>query len=177
MPAKKSWGDHGTIRRYRQGGCDDLRGGTPGHGQRCAECILAAKEFRAGERAGIVNPKHGNVLPLDKRRRGSKKGLSSVKTSQNSTETPPDTSSKPPKGMGDNESAVIEQLEQFREAQPVLVSMAVTCARILDDSDRVTLHTSTIRQLSDIVGKLTGGRKTKSKGRLASVQRMTARAR
>jgi hypothetical protein len=171
MPASK-WAEHGTMRRYRQGGCDDVRGGRAGNGSRCDPCKLAAREFRQGIRAGQANPPKGsNVASLDKRRRA--KTAAAPANSASSTET----TSKPTKFMGANETAVHQQLGVYRDEQPVRFEMALTAARILDDPERVSLHGTILRQLETVTEKLTGGRKTKSKGRLAAVQAMTARAR
>jgi hypothetical protein len=174
MAAVKSWGLHGTIRRYRQGGCNDLRGGKAGEGERCADCKLAQKEHAQGLRAGQAIPtRSSNVHILDKRRLRSNKVPKLVEAVSN---TDLDGSESRPR-MGRNEKAAYKQLKEYEDREPLRVEMALTAARILDDPDRVALHGTVLRQLDQIVERLTGGRKTKSKGRLAAVQAMTARAR
>jgi hypothetical protein len=154
----KVFAPHGTLRRYRQGGCDDTRGGSPGAGDRCDKCKLAMREFNLGERAGMSGK------------------LKSVKTEREpEPEEPTSIRSKPRRDAGDMERSVIEQLSAYAKDEPVRVQMAVAAARILDNPDRVALHPPTIRQLEGIVDKLTAGKKKKSRGRLAVVQSMTAR--
>jgi hypothetical protein len=90
------------------------------------------------------------------------------KTGSAQSKTRPDTSE-----VGPHERAVLKQFTQYMEDEPVLVEMALGAARILDNPERATLHPPTLRQLSDIREKLTGGRKTKSKGRLAAIVAMS----
>ena len=76
---------------------------------------------------------------------------------------------------GECEQAVRDQLEPYLEDHPVRVQMALTCARILDNPDRVALHPTTVRQLNETIEKITATTKKKSRGRLSVVQAMTAR--
>lgn len=167
MPVVKRWAEHGTIRRYRQGGCNDLRGGIAGEGERCDKCKTASREFTQGRRAGEAIPPNSNVTVLDRRRLRPKKAkpVDDNEDIRHST-----------RSMGRNEKAIWKQLEPFQDDHPARVEMALTAAKILDDPDRVSLHTQALRQLDQILERVTGGRKTKSKGRLAAVQAMTARA-
>jgi hypothetical protein len=177
MPAVKRWGEHGTVRRYRQGGCNELRGGKQGDGERCDKCKTAQREFNQGIRAGQVIPpnSNANVLRIDKRRHTSPQNLGRHLSSRASDPEQPKIPGRPK--MGRNEAAIWKQLEPFQDDHPARVEMALTAAKILDDPDRVSLHTQALRQLDQILERVTGGRKSKSKGRLAAVQAMTARAR
>jgi hypothetical protein len=158
MPAVKSWGQHGTIRRYRQGGCDDLDGGKPGTGRRCDDCRLAMREYNQRDRAGVSRVRRKMNLVHGERQFPAGNVTSIAKTK-----------------AGPCEQAVSEQLAEFAAEHPVRVQMALTCARILDNPDRVALHPTTVRQLETVVDKITTGQKKKSRGRLAVVQAMTAR--
>jgi hypothetical protein len=163
MPAVKSWGQHGTIRRYRQGGCDDLDGGEPGTGRRCDDCRMAMREYKQRDLAGLsrvrrkMNLVHGQRQPEG---RPSRSNVTSITTRPQA---------------GPCERAVSEQLAEFAAEHPVRVQMALTCARILDNPDRVNLHATTVRQLEAVLDKVISGQKKKSRGRLAVVQAMTAR--
>lgn len=156
----KVFAPHGTLRRYRQGGCDDTRGGSPGAGDRCDKCKLAMREFNLGERAGMS---------------GKLKSVKTQRDAEPDPEEPTPITSKPRRDAGPMERSVLEQLSPYAKDEPVRVQMAVSAARILDNDDRVALHPPTIRQLEGIVDKLTAGKKKKSRGRLAVVQNMTAR--
>jgi hypothetical protein len=156
----KVFAPHGTLRRYRQGGCDDLRGGSPGAGDRCDKCKLAMREFNLRERAGMS---------------GKLKSVRGQPNSEPDPEEPTSIESRSRKSAGAVERSVTEQLSVYAKDEPVRVQMALSCARILDNMDRVALHATTVRQLEGIVDKLTAGKKKKSRGRLATVQNMTAR--
>lgn len=54
MSRPKQWKAHGTVSRYRQGGCDDVRGGTAGVGERCPECKAAMSEYNSQRGAGMA---------------------------------------------------------------------------------------------------------------------------
>lgn len=160
MPAVKSWAEHGTIRRYRQGGCDELIGGERGVGKRCEDCKQAMREYNQRDRLGIPHVRKKLNLV-----RGQKSPRASV--------TPMRVNNR--RTGGPVEQSVTEQLTEYMADQPVRVQMAITCAKILDNPDRVALHPTTVRQLEAIVDKLTAGTKKKSRGRLSVVQAMTAR--
>jgi hypothetical protein len=158
MAGVRSWAQHGTVRRYRQGGCDDLIGGQAGVGARCADCRAAINEFQSRERVGVSHVQR--KISLVKGKRSPSGSVTSMPTRA--------------KG-GPVEQSVSEQLSEYAADQPVRVQMAIVCARILDNPDRVALHATTVRQLEGIVDKLTATTKKKSRGRLAIVQSMTAR--
>lgn len=165
MPAPKSWGEHGTVRRYRQGGCAELEGGVQGTGERCADCRDAIREFQSRNRAGVSHVKKRMSLVHGKSARNNVTPM-----------TPRDDDvAKPRRGGGPVEQSVREQLSEYAIDQPVRVQMALAAARILDNPDRVALHMPATRQLEGIVEKLTAGQKKKSRGRLSVVQAMTAR--
>jgi hypothetical protein len=181
----KSWAPHGTVRRYRQGGCNDLKGGVQGEGPHCVKCTTAQREFDAGRKAGMLVPPNSNRTPrtpsgrtqlkstvtqLDKRR----KSLKSVPAQPDKDETSK-PSKKPTKISGAVERSITDLQKQHEDgAYPVEFQMALCAARILDDPERVALHPTTLRQLQAILVTL-GGPKKKTKGRLATVQAMTAR--
>lgn len=156
----KTWGQHGTVRRYRQGGCNDLRGGEPGAGDRCAKCKEAMSKWNKRNRAG-QNPISVKVSHLHSVDGGSKPSRTGSKTS--------------PSSAGGNEQAVLTQFAELIAAgeEAVRIQMALTAARILDDPEARNIHPTTLRQLGDVMDKLTATRKTKSRGKLHSVSAMT----
>ena len=141
---------HGTMQRYRQGGCNP-------DGSRCDECKRANSDYQANYKLGLTGSK-GNVTPIKRR---------------SSTKPKPSAAQSDPAGAV--EKSVNAQLKDFADEHPVQVEMALVAARILDNEDRVALHPTTLRQLGQIVETLTAGKKKKSRGRLAAVQQMTAR--
>lgn len=157
MAARKSWGAHGTVRRYRQGGCDDLRGGQQGYGDRCDACKISMRDYTAGRKAGFTVPINSNIVPIDKRK------LRHFKP----TDEPDD------KKCGPAERAVHRQLGPYSDSDPVYVELALNAARILDNRLQSTLHTAASKQMDLIIDRLTGGKKVKSKGKLAAVAAMT----
>lgn len=165
MPALKQWAPHGTVRRYRQGGCNELRGGERGAGDRCAECKAAMADYNQQRKAGETPI--NNVVNLGKAKLHT---VESTGTPMNSLETPV---------VGDTENAILTQFKELidKGEHLVLIQMARKAAQILDSPERVTLHPTTLRQLNDIIGKLTEKKKTKSGGRLASVKAMSGGAR
>ena len=89
------------------------------------------------------------------------------------------TATPPP--MGDNEAAWREQCDMLSERAdelPTVRAQGVTLARILDDAEQWRYHAQASRQLQLLTLKLTGTqRKSKSKGRLATVSKMSANTR
>jgi hypothetical protein len=170
MPRKIEWKPHGTVSRYRQGGCNDvLNGGEPGTGDRCPECKAAQSEYNSQRGAGMAPDERrpiGSVRSIAGHRRSNTDG-----TQSNSR--PSQSNSQPE--MGPTERAVHEQLDQYRAEQPIRVELALNAARVLDDADRVNIHHQARRDMSEIVKDLTAKRKTKSGGRLATVSAMAGR--
>lgn len=166
MSRQTQWKDHGTVSRYRQGGCDDLHGGTPGVGERCPECKAAMSEWNSLRLANGISQKDfkatGNVRSINDRKRSNSRPAQSNSHSNGSN-------------IGATEKAVLTQLEPYRAEQPVRVELALSSARILDNPDRVNIHDKHAKILEDIVGKLTAKKKTKSGGRLATVSAMAGR--
>jgi hypothetical protein len=78
--------------------------------------------------------------------------------------------------MGDNELAVIEQVERMPKApeRPSIVAQAKTLARIMDDPALRPMHATTSRQLQALLTSLDGPVR-KSRGRLYAVRQMTER--
>lgn len=61
---------------------------------------------------------------------------------------------------------------------PTVCAQGVTMARVLDDPEQWRYHAQASRQLQLLTVKLTGtNRKSKSRGKLQIVQKMTARTR
>lgn len=158
MPAQKVWAPHGTVKRYRQGGCDDLNGGKPGAGDRCADCIQGMSEYNARMRAGDKTPHAAKVTSIDEHR-ASRARTASSNTKQNNT--------------GAMERAVAEQLAPYAEESPAYVQLAVSLAQVIDDPDRASVRHQNARQLQAVMDKLGQGKKKKSRGRLAAVQAIT----
>lgn len=84
------------------------------------------------------------------------------------------------KKIGEMEQAVIDAATKLDalEDKPDIVMLARNMARILDNPKQVALHPSTNRQLMALMGQLRGdggggSGKRKSRGRLATVQKMT----
>lgn len=169
MPAVKQWAPHGTVRRYRQGGCNDLIGGQQGAGKRCEKCIDAMRDYNSQNKAG-QNPKNlnSNVVTIDKR-----------KLHGGSAEANPVAGQPKRPEVGATEQAVLDQFaERITKGEDlVMIQMARKAARILDNDERVGIWPQTLNQLKDIIGKLTEKKKTKSGGRLASVKAMSGGAR
>lgn len=166
MARQKIWGDHGTVARYRQGGCDDLQGGIAGVGERCAECKLAMSEYNRNGRAGLNSRNSGSRrVGSNSSRAGSNSGLTGSNSSP--IESNSDAPAHGPIGM-----AILSALEEHRSSRPVEFEVALACARILDAPERVTLHPTTIRQLNLVLDRL-AGRKSKTGGRLEAIKRMT----
>jgi hypothetical protein len=163
MPRKREWKPHGTVSRYRQGGCNDaLNGGEPGTGDRCPECKAAQSEYNSQRGAGMAPDERrpiGSVMSIAGRRRSNTDGPQSNSRLE----------------MGPTERAVHEQLDQYRAEQPIRVELALNAARVLDDADRVNIHHQARRDMSEIVKDLTAKRRTKSGGRLATVSAMAGR--
>lgn len=159
MPAQRKWQPHGTRERYRQGGCDDLVGGSPGAGDRCADCIEAMADYNARKKAGEIVSKGHNVTSIDKHRTSKAAGK------------PSSTKKKP--AMGEYEEAIRSQLEAYTESDPGYVAMAVAGARILDNPEAWRMHPQAIQRIQSVTDKLGQSKRKKSRGRLAAVQAIT----
>lgn len=171
MARHKSWGPHGSVRRYRQGGCDDLRGGKPGAGDRCDQCKLAMSEQYLAQKNGLATARKPaqvctNVTPIRSRQN------TAPKTSREESKT--DSTHE----MGANERAAWAQLEPYVDSQPLRVQMALTAAKQLDDPDRGSQVSQIMRQLNETIDRLTdSGKKKKSNtGKLAIMNAMNRRS-
>jgi hypothetical protein len=158
MARNKVWGTHGTVRRYRQGGCDDLKGGNAGMGPRCAECRSAMSLHNRDNQAN----------------RGVKLGSVTSIAGHNSSNAAPAQSNQ--NDIGFNEAAIISGTEQYRESNPAFVALAISAARDLDNPDLAGSRPTMMRNLTAILEKLDASKKKKSRGRLAAVQSMTTRS-
>jgi hypothetical protein len=147
--------EHGTIKRYRQG-C------------KCQQCRDANAEYQRAFKLGLKPAAADNVSPI--RGRGRKPSSAQAKA-----QCAQESSKRSTAVSGEVERAVHLQLKDFTAEFPTQVEMALVAARILDNSELVTLHPTTLRQLGAIVESLTAGKKKKSRGRLAAVQDMTRR--
>jgi len=79
--------------------------------------------------------------------------------------------------LGYNEERNIRQCAKLAGAEdkPALVGYAVTLSRILDDPRLVSMWPTTTTKLASLMRELAGP-KSKSRGRLASVQHLTHRS-
>lgn len=172
MSRVKEWQPHGTVKRYRQGGCDDLNGGMAGVGARCADCKSAMSQWNSQRGAGIAPEQRrpadavGNVTSMAEHKRSN-----AAPTQSNSQPN----ASPPARLAGATERAVLKQLAPYQEANPIRYELALSAARILDDPERTNIHDKHSKILEDIVEKLTAKKKTKSGGRLATVSAMAGR--
>lgn len=76
--------------------------------------------------------------------------------------------------VGATEQAVLDDFAEMIAAgeNRMQIQLLVTGARIMDNPEARNIHPTTMRQMQEIYKTLTATRKTKSRGRLASVQRM-----
>jgi hypothetical protein len=160
MPAHKLLAPHGTVRRYRQGGCDDLRGGKVGSGERCDACKLAMREFGLAKKNGQSYVK-GNVTPL------------------RAVETSPETSRQPSKtyshGQASMEAEIMSLAEQYPD-RGVELGLALSLVPNIFDPDRASQRHQNVKELGAIIERIRGSSgKKKSRGKLASVQAMSGR--
>lgn len=162
MARSIKWREHGTVERYRQGGCDDLRGGSPGVGERCEACRAAkSAQYHEGR-----NQPSGDGMATVTAISGR------VPTNTQAAQTKPAA----PHVVGYNEENVIKQTLDYVDSEPAYVAMAISCARTLDNPDLSSQHATTTRNLFQILSKLSEGKKKKSRGRLAAVQQMTTKS-
>lgn len=167
----RKWQPHGTVGRYRQGGCADLDGGEPGTGDRCSDCRLAMSEFNRNARtqgSWSMDDAPSNVTSINGRK-ASRAAQSGSKIGESDQKEPPIHV------PGPVERAVITQTMEYAADNPAAVEMAKVAARILDNPDRSALHPTTFRNLDSMLQRLAAAKKTKSRGRLAAVQSMTAK--
>lgn len=162
MARHKIMQPHGTVKRYRQGDCTDIKGVRVGH--RCADCRRAMsidnKRRRAGQPYG---PNVDNVTQL--RSVGGTSKISRVESNSHEPHIP-----------GANEQAILDEFAEMIELgqNRLPIQMLLTGARILDDPEARNIHPTTMRQMQETYKILTATRKTKSRGRLASVSAMTS---
>jgi hypothetical protein len=176
MSRVKEWKPHGTVSRYRQGGCNDvLNDGEPGTGDRCSGCKAAMSEYNSQRMSGMAPDERrpvDTVTSISGRRNSKSAGVGSNSRPSQSTR---DGSSLNTEQMGPTERAVIQQLEQYRHEHPVLFELALSAARDLDNADARNLYRAARRDMNEIIDKLTAKKKTKSGGRLATVSAMAGR--
>jgi len=145
--------------------------GTSGYraGCRCVECTLAESDrkrrFR-GTGTGAKSAVETNVTQL---RRNTTSHVGTSARSQASGKESP---------IGPVGQAVMADTADLPEApgKSIMVEMALTLARLLDNPRYVGLHVQASRQLSAVLGSLTGGKasgRRKSGARLATVQSLT----
>jgi hypothetical protein len=114
-----------------------------------------------------------------KRERRSAQGRAAAARNFGHGSSQDDSVPKRAKKIGEMEQAVIDAATKLGalEDKPDIVMLARNMARILDNPKQVALHPSTNRQLMALMGQIRGtdssGSKRKSRGRLATVQRMT----
>lgn len=169
MARPKEWKPHGTVSRYRQGGCDDLHGGLPGTGDRCDKCKAAMSEWNSQRFAGTPAEKRipiGTVTPISGHKRPN------AKPAQSNSKP---SASKAAPVMGATERAIHAQFEQYRDEHAARFELLLCGARIMDDPERTQIHATTMRQMEMIIDKIVAKRKTKSGGRLAMVSAMAGR--
>jgi hypothetical protein len=77
-------------------------------------------------------------------------------------------------GMGANEAGVLERFEQLDTNDPALKAQCVTLARLIDDGENVALIVPATKQLHLMLTGAAQGKKKKSRGKLASVQALSA---
>ena len=150
------------MQRYRQGNCD-------GNGNRCAPCKQAMSNWKKDQRAGVPVEERGhpnNVTSIEGRTRS--KGKPAASNSKPSA-------SNPKREMGPVERSIYEQFEQYRAEHAARVELLLSGARIMDDTEKVGIHPTTMRQMEMIIDKITAKKKTKSGGRLATVSAMAGR--
>jgi hypothetical protein len=165
---------HG-LEGYRKFGCkcDD---GT------VKSCKGANREYNRQQEAKRAGRKAANKVARDelaaKRAKRSAQCSAATKARQSSQDDSVPKSHHAKK-IGEMEQAVIDAATKLGalEDKPDIVMLARNMARILDNPKQVALHPSTNRQLMALMGQIRGtdssGSKRKSRGRLATVQRMT----
>jgi hypothetical protein len=94
---------------------------------------------------------------------------------QMSTMTPHTTTQ--PSAPGLNEQAVHARFEQLGLDNVALLQQCLSMAKVLDDPERIAQHVQACKQLDFMLDRAAQGKKKKSRGRLASVQAMSAVAR
>lgn len=177
--------NHGTLTGYANHGC------------RCAKCKQAGQRYHADRREKLKREKLAGVTELRPRPKrvpaqgsstlsgsnmGKGKGVQGTTKPVTFVDTPdepndPAPQRNRPREPGECELAVIAETDNINAAEqrPGMVSAAIRMARILDNDALVALHPTTSRQLTGILETLRGQSRGKRKGRLASVQQMTAR--
>lgn len=186
---RTKWKAHGTVQRYRQGGCADIIGGEPGTGEHCRPCKAAMNLYQREWKAG-VHRREKDAVPIfsdrdevleyrlarEKRLRVVSDTEQQAATYTGAAVTQPQSeteSESDPRMMGSVESGVIAQTREYVDERPGDVAMAIVAAKILDTPERVAIHPQTMRQLQSILASLNAGKRKKSRGRLAAVQAMT----
>lgn len=129
------------------------------------------RNWRAGQGKPAAEPV-ASVTPLHV----VKGGRSKVGSSQRDSGIDDEKPEKPERYViGAIEKAVIEECEGLSMAKdrPGMVAAARNMAHICDNPKQAALHATANRQMTSILNDLRGNSKRKSKGRLASIQRMT----
>jgi hypothetical protein len=76
--------------------------------------------------------------------------------------------------MGANEAGVLERFEQLDNDDPALKAQCVTLARLIDDGENVALIVPATKQLHLMLTGAAPVKRKKSRGKLASVQALSA---
>ena len=148
--------EHGSVARYAR--CTSGPGGRP-----CAECRAANSERARRYRATGSTVDPNNVTPLH------------VVVGKQSSEQPEPPA---PREMGEAELAVIEECKAYQAAtdRPGELVQARRMAAILDDPGQRPNWPRASAELHKLMLSLRGTKRTKSRGRLAAVQSLTAAA-
>lgn len=165
---------HG-LEGYRRFGCkcDD---GT------VKSCKGANREYNRQMEAKRAKRKAANKVAKDElaaKRANRSASMSAAAKARQSSQGDSVAKPKQAKRIGEMEQAVIDAATSLGalEDKPDIVMLARNMARILDNPKQVALHPSTNRQLMALMGQLRGsdgnGGRRKSRGRLATVQKMT----
>jgi hypothetical protein len=87
--------------------------------------------------------------------------------------TTPRTTTQPG-AIGPNEQAVLARFEQLGLDNVALLQQCLSMARVLDDPERIAQHVQACKQLDFMLDRAAQGKRKKSRGKLASVQAMSA---
>lgn len=161
MPAQKLPAPHGTVRRYRQGGCDDTRGGQHFVGERCDACKSAMREF------GLTR-KNGGNFPKKKRPVGS--NVTALHAVGAKTSRVPSNSHSAQSRM---EAELMTLEGQFPDRAFEIQCALALVENVFNPDCRSQRHQN-IKEIHGIIaGVRSSASKKKSRGRLAAVQAMS----
>jgi hypothetical protein len=152
--------EHGTISRYR--------GSRTNPPCRCAQC-------KSGWATYMRNRRSKSMPERTKTRKLKTDGVV-VPIAKRSSYPPQQPAASPyqqPAAIGPNEQAVIDRLAEFKCEDVALIARCRTVASILDDkANGFAAWVSAARQLDTMMVRFEGGRKSKSRGRLAAIVAM-----